>query len=126
MKVIEELEGLVSSKLGVIKTLFTMIKLEARLARLSIFPLILNGLFLFVILLTTWLTVLLAIGYSLMQAYHSAIIAFGSVLLINVVLLGLLFSYLLFNLKKMSFEKTRQYLFKNKDQGDNELKKTSH
>jgi len=108
MKVIEELEGLVSSKWGVVTSLISLIKLEARLAGLSIVPLLLNLFVLFIVLTTVWLTAMVMLGYGILHLYGSGMIAISSVLLINIVALAILIKYLTFNLKKMSFEREKE------------------
>lgn len=110
MQAFKALEGLASNKLEEMKSFISMIKLEAKLAGLSVFPLIVNVCMLFVILITIWLTAMCMLGFAVIWAYDSTIIGLASVLLFNTILLGLLFIYLNFNLKKMSFEKTRKYL----------------
>ena len=93
-----------------------MTKLEAKLAMLSVYPLIINVCMLLVILTSTWLALMGMLGYGLMLAFDSIILAMSGVLLVNGLVLGLLFGYLLFNLKNMSFAKTRAYLSRDKDE----------
>ena len=115
MRFIEELEGLVSSRIGVIKTCISMTKLEAKLAGLSIFPLLINLCMLLVSLTCIWLTAMGMLTYLLVQTFDSVLIALAFVFLFNSALLGLLCKYLLYNLKKMSFEKTRAYLSRRRE-----------
>ncbi len=123
MQFFEEIEGLVSSKWSALLSLISLIKLEATLAGLSIFPLLLNVLMLLVVLLTVWLSTMVMVGYGIIQAYNSGIIATLAVLLLNGLLLGILLKYLLFNLKQMSFEKTRLHLARHKENDNNDFKK---
>ena len=116
MQFIDEMEGLVSSQINVIKMALSMTKLEAKLAMLSVYPLIINVCMLLVILTSTWLALMGMLGYGLMLAFDSIILAMSGVLLVNGLVLGLLFGYLLFNLKNMSFAKTRAYLSRDKDE----------
>ena len=122
MKLIEELEGLVSSKWGVITSLISLMKLEARLAGLSIAPLLLNLFVLFIVLITVWFTAMAMLGYGVFHLYGSGMIAISSVLLINIVALTILIKCLSLNLKKMSFEKTRNYFSSNQEPDDHEQK----
>ena len=115
MRFIDEMEGLVSSQLDVIKTSLSMTRLEAKLAMLTIYPLIINICMLFVILISTWLTLMGMMCYGLLQIVDNLILAMSSVLIVNVLMLGLLLKYLLFNLKNMSFQKTRAYLSRGKE-----------
>lgn len=124
MKVIDELIGLVSSRFHVLKTLFTMIKLEARLAGLSIFPLLINLCLIFIILASVWLTGMVLAGLSVYQFYQNAWIAILFVFVFNLAMLALLFKYLQFNLRKMAFEKTRQFLTQSKEEEGHGLEKT--
>ena len=120
MHFIDELLGLFSSQLSVIKTVFSMTKLEAKLALLSVYPLIINVLMLLVILMGTWLIAMSLLGYGLLQVINSVTWVLLAMLVLNLLVLGLLVSYLFFNLKNMSFEKTRAYLLRD----NHESKKT--
>lgn len=118
MKFFEQLEGLVFGKMDVIKTLFSIMTLEARLAGLSIYPLLLNICLLLMVLMTVWLVGMFLLGYVCNQMFKNPIFAMSFVLLLNLsALLGLL-SYLTFNLKKMSFEKTREYILTRENHDD--------
>jgi len=121
MQFIDELEGLVSSRLTVLKIFLSMTRLEAKLAGLSIFPLLINLCLLLTCILCAWLTAMSMLGYALMLVLDNAIIAMACVFLCHALLLGVLLIYLRFNLKKMSFEKTRAYLSR-KDPESNEQK----
>lgn len=112
MTVIEEIESLVSSKIGAIKTMIDIVKLETRLAGLSIYPLILNVCMLFVVLITVWLSLMGTTFFILDSFVHNPIISILGVLGLNVLLLLGLLKYLSFNLRKMGFEKTREYILK--------------
>ena len=109
MNFLDELEGLITNKLGAIKTLISMTKLEGRLAGLSILPFMLCAIFLFTIVLSTWLTLTGLIGYLAWLYLGKVIWSFAAVLLFNLILLSILKKYLLVTLRKMSFEKTRKY-----------------
>ena len=124
MRLIKELEGLISNQLSVIKTCLSMTKLEAKLAGLSVVPLLINVCFLLVCVMSTWVTAMVILGYILMQTLGSIPLALSGVFIFNMLTLALLFLYLRFNLKKMSFEKTRAYLSRYKELKNNELKKT--
>lgn len=125
MKVLEEIEGLVSSKLNVIKSTFAMFKLEAKLAGLSVFPLILNICILFVVLLTLWLSVMISAGYLVLLLCNNFLLSISAVLLLNIGLLVGTLKYLSFNLKNMSFVKTREYFSKPESPDYDKLEKTS-
>jgi hypothetical protein len=110
MNAVEEASGLISNKIGEIKTLFAIAKLEAKLAGLSVFPILINLSMVFVVLLTLWLTAMLSMGYFIMWLSNNLIVTLSSILIINFILLSLLLKYLLVNLRNMSFKKTRHYL----------------
>lgn len=109
MKILDHIEGLASSYMGVTKTVLSIIKLETRLAGLTIYPLILNICMLLIVLMTVWVSIMALIGYFMALAFGSTLIAISSILSINIVLLVILLFYLKYNLKNMSFEKTRAY-----------------
>lgn len=125
MKVLDEIEGLVSSKLDIIKSFFTMFKLEARLAKLSVFPLIFNICLLFIILFTLWLSIMISIGYFVLVNMNF-IWGITAVLLINLGLLIGSLKYLSFNLNNMSFVKTREYFSTTESPNHDKLEKASN
>lgn len=109
MEALKQLEALVAAKISVIKTAWSLMRLEAKLAGLSVFPLLLNICMLFVVLITLWLTAMFLVGYLAFWASNRFLLSISLVLLLNIgFLLGLL-KYLSFNLKCMSFPKTREY-----------------
>ena len=124
MKFFEQIEGLVSNKLATLKTMHSIFKLEARLAGLSVYPLLLNLCMLFVVLITLWLSVMLLIGYFILLCFGSLLLAFIFISVLNLGLLFGLLKYLSFNLRNMSFEKTRTYLSSKESSEDDKLKKT--
>jgi len=126
MKILEEIEGLVSSKICVIKTIISIIKLETRLAGLSIYPLLLNICMLLVVLIAMWGSTMLLLGYLVIFVSDSNLLAIISILLLNSGLFLGLLKYLMFNLKKMSFEKTREYIAKRESQDDKQEKEIDY
>lgn len=126
IKLFEHLEGLVSSKLSILKMGLEIIKLETRLAGLSIFPLLINLILLLIVLMASWSVGMVLMGYGLFLVLESFAFATCLVFLLNIVLLAILLSYLSFNLKKMSFEKTREYFSKKMDNDYDKLKKTTN
>lgn len=115
MEALKQLEDLVFAKITVIKTMLTVIGLEARLAGLSVFPLLLTVCFLFIVLMTFWLSTTLLIGYGILFASNNFLLTLVLVFLMNLVVLIGLGKYLAFTIKNMSFEKTRSYFLQNKD-----------
>ncbi|KTC90609.1 Uncharacterised protein [Fluoribacter dumoffii] len=123
MEALKQLEALVAAKISVIKTVWSLIRLEAKLAGLSVFPLILNLCMLFVVLIAVWVNAMLLIGYLVFFLSNHFLLSISLVFLINIgVLLGLV-KYLSFNLKSMSFSKTREY-FSQKSVEHGKIEKT--
>jgi hypothetical protein len=123
MEALKQVEHLVSTKLSVIKAVLSLMQLEARLAGLSVFPLLLNLCMLLIVLMTFWLSICILIGYEFLLAFNSFPLALFLVFTLNLGVLWGLAKYLTFNIKNMSFEKTRSYIFQNKDM-DDECEKT--
>lgn len=109
MKIFEEFDAYISSRLNSIGSLLSLIKLEAKLAGLTVLPLLINLCLLFVILLSFWFSLMSLAVYLIFVQAHSFWIALGSITLLNLIALIALIRYLAFNLKTMSFEKTRHY-----------------
>lgn len=109
MNFAEDIEGLVSNKIEVFKTMLAIVKLETRLLGLSILPLILNVVMILVAVVTIWSSLMLIVGYNLMHWFSSFIVGVFGIMSFNVLIAFGLFKYLSFNLKNMSFEKTRAY-----------------
>jgi hypothetical protein len=123
IKIFEEVEGFVSNKLSSIKTTFSIFKLEARLAGLSVFPLLLNMCMLFVVLITLWLSTMTLIGYFCALFGGTFLSAVFLIFILNLGLFFGLIKYLTYNLDNMSFKKTRMNLSP-RESSDDELKKT--
>lgn len=109
MKIFDQIQGLASNSLGIVKTVFSIMKLEAKLAGMSIYPFLLNICMLLIVLITLWCSIMVLMGYLIAVGTGYITLAIGSVLMLNLILSILLLSYLKFNLKCMSFEKTREY-----------------
>jgi hypothetical protein len=123
MNIIEELEGLISSKTKSMKLVFSLIKLETSLARLSILPLIFNIIMVLVILMTTWFATMMLWGYLFFMLSSSLIMGVVSIVLLNLILLYFLYQLMKYNLNNMSFAKTREYFSKKGSNEENEPKK---
>lgn len=116
MNIFEEVEGLVSNKFSVMKSLFSLIKSEAKLAGLSFLPFMMTGFTLFIVILTSWSSALVFTGYCINLFVQNSLISILLVLILNLAVLLILLKYLILNLKQMSFEKTRAYFTGNKDE----------
>ncbi len=126
MNILEQIEGLVSTKLGVVKSAASLFKLEARLAGLSVFPLILNVALLIVVLLSLWLSTLFFGWYLIYLATENILASTIAIIFVNLLLILGLVKYLSFNLKCMSFEQTRAYFSKEESPDHDKLEKTSN
>lgn len=122
MEALKQVEELVSTRIHLVKTIFSVMRLEARLAGLSVFPLVLNICLLLIVLMTFWIGISLLLGYEFFVISNNFLLSLVLVVLFNLgVLLGLA-KYLTFNLKNMSFEKTRSYFSQNKSMDDEQFK----
>jgi hypothetical protein len=125
MEAIKQFEALIASKISVIKTLYSIICLEARLAGLSLLPLLVTAIILFVVLITAWMIAVFLMGYGIFLVSHHFILSISLVLLIHLVVVLSLVKYLAFNLKSMSFEKTRNYFSDHKSTEYEQLQETA-
>lgn len=124
MKLFDEIEGLVSSQMMVIKNMFSIVTLEAKLAGLSVFPFLVNVCMLLIVLMTTWFFTMTIVGYFAYLAFDNLLYTLFFILFLNaIVFIGLL-KYLLFNLRNMSFEKTRAFLAKKENEHEQENQNT--
>lgn len=122
MEALKQVEELVSTRIHLVKTIFSVMRLEAQLAGLSVFPLVLNICLLLIVLMTFWIGISLLLGYEFFVISNNFLLSLVLVVLFNLgVLLGLA-KYLTFNLKNMSFEKTRSYFSQNKSMADEQFK----
>ena len=101
MKLLEDLEGYFSAQLNSFKMLFTLIKLEAKLAGIAVVPLIITLFMLFVILITSWASLTVLVGYFIFIQFHSFGLAIGSTMLLNLLVLCILLKYFIQNLKQV-------------------------
>ncbi|KTC86285.1 hypothetical protein [Legionella brunensis] len=119
---IEHLEGLIVSKIAVARGVLTLFRLEAKLAGLNIVPLLTSLAVLIALCLSTWLTVMVLIGY-LITLLIGPLLAMITVLLLNAVALFFVGISLSSCIKQMSFEKTRALLSNQQSEGSHELAK---
>lgn len=123
MKFIDNLEGLVTTRLAIAKEIWTLFKLEAKLARLSLYALLINVCAMIGLFITVCLSAMVLVGYLVTLATGGSILAgIIVVLLINVCLLLYILQHVPTNLQQLSFEKTRASLTYNKlrDTNDNQ------
>ncbi|KTD19951.1 Uncharacterised protein [Legionella lansingensis] len=122
MGFIEHLEGLIVSKYAVAKGLFTLFKLEAKLAGLNVVPfLIMLGAFI-ALCFSAWLTLMILLGY-LILLLVGPLMAMILMLVLNIVALIFVVKSLTSCVRQMSFEKTRALLTKYQSKDGYELTK---
>lgn len=126
MSLFEDIEGFVSGQLSTIKSLIALIALETRLARLSILPLLLTLGVIVVILLTLWTTSMLLIASFIFNITQSISQSIAAILALNLILLFGLLKYLAFNLKNMSFVKTRSFFKQQENDEDERIENADH
>lgn len=112
MKLLNHFEGFISGNIKVVSTFFSLIKLEAKLAGLTVLPLLFNLCMLFVVLMTVWISAMGLLGLSVNLLIKNAIASVSLILFVNLVLLFILKKSLVSNLNKMTFVKTRESLKK--------------
>lgn len=110
MSLIQEMKGVVMNLLGVINACLSVTTLEAKLAAYSVLPLLATVFFLFICILSSWLTIMAVVAYGLMQILHSVWLVLAGMIGLHGIALIILACCLRYNLKQMSFEKTRTYL----------------
>lgn len=116
MELIDHVKSFVSGNVRIASSLFTLIKLEAKLAGLSIFPVFLNSIMLLVVLMTSWIFAMVLLQHIFWILFNSFILSLGLILFLNVLLFFILMKTLTTNLQKMSFEKTREFFSPEKRQ----------
>lgn len=120
MNVIEHLQGLVISRIKFFKSILTLFQLEAKLAGMTLLPLLLT-LGISIVLLLVMVMVIFAIGGYVIWLYtESPMIALSSLFLINVLLLFYLSRRMKTLFTQLSFEKTRRVLQNTEKKDDDE------
>ncbi|MCE3046102.1 hypothetical protein [Legionella sp. 16cNR16C] len=105
----ESITGLVSSKLESYKLLAKVFQLETRLAAMGVLPLIIHTVMFLIISMTLWLLVMSLVAYGLFYLLGSIALALLLVVVINLGIMYTIYRLALSNIRKMSFEKTREY-----------------
>jgi len=124
MKIIDHIAGLVSGKIDMMKSVMSIVKLETKLAALSIFPLIMNVCLLIVVLLSLWFSSMTLLGYTLIYIFKNIFLALGLLVILNLFFLIILHHGLMVNLRQMSFEKTREYFSKKEEDEHDRIETT--
>jgi hypothetical protein len=118
MEALKQVEGLIAAKLSLFKSVLSLIRLEARLAGLSVFPLLLSICMILIVLMTFWLLTSLLIGYGFFYIVNNYLFTLFLLLLLNLVVLLTLAKLLTVHIKNMSFAKTRSYFSEQVDKDD--------
>lgn len=125
MNSLDNIERLVSAKISVVKNLFSLIKLEARLAGLSVFPLILNLCMLVIVLSTVWLSAMMMLGFAANLLIHNVLLSLFLILALNIIFLVILLNYFSYHLNNLSFPNTRNYFSQTETNEYEQLEETS-
>lgn len=118
MEFLRHLESLLSNKLGIAKDLFKLFKLEARLAGMSVFPLLLSLSLVIAFVLTLWLTFMLLIGDLILILTQKPLLAIASLLVMNLILTLFFVRILKQRLEQISFARTRACLKKPQERNE--------
>lgn len=110
MTILDHFEGFIKGNITVAKTFMSLIKLEARLAGLSLFPLLLNLCMLLVITFGVWFSLMMLLHYCFLIVLNSYLLSVFLIFGVNVLSFFLIIKNLSLHLKRMSFEKTRESL----------------
>lgn len=110
MKFINEIEGFFSSKVSVIKGIYKLIILEAKVAEESIYPLFLCFIFLFPLISMMWLSFLLIVGFTIVTLLNNILVMIVALVIIQVGLFLFIKHKVKNYLQDMSFVRTRSCL----------------
>lgn len=108
--IVEHLEGLLSNNWQWTKDLFSLMRMEAQLAGLSVLPLCFYAALILLILLSIWLVSLGLIAGLVYELTGSLLGALFFLFFLNSLLLAVLIYRFRRNLKRMSFMETRASL----------------
>ncbi len=113
MQFIDEAVGLVSSQVHLLKTCLSITRLEIKLARLSVYPVLFLVCFSLVGLMGLWCSSLLFLGVVLMRALGNLMVVTGLICFMNALLLAVILSALHRYLSLMIYlqKAMRCYLF---------------
>lgn len=123
---LNQLTGFLSNQFQVVKSLGTLVKLEAKLAHLSAKRLIFSICALGILILTTWINLLIIVGYVVDQVTHQFWLALLSVLFLNVTFLAILLKYAKKNIQNMQFEQTKNFLHQWKEHDPQTIEKPNN
>lgn len=110
MNLVDDIIGLIVSRLKVAGLVLDLARLEARLFALTIVPQIVLVIFLFLLVVSLWISSLFLFGYFIYWLSNNFWVVLGSVIIFQILIGAGLVLWFLNNLKKMQFLKTRSFL----------------
>jgi hypothetical protein len=119
MSLFDDASSFFSHQLHALKACVTLVKLETKLAILSIYPFFVTSIIAIILAMATWLIGVALGGYVLIDTYGHPVLVLSGLLLVHLILLGLSLKHALSNLKQMSFEQTRMLLTSSITSGHN-------
>lgn len=119
---IQDIENLVRDFVRVVKGRTRLFMLELNLAKFSFMPFIWLLISFAILSSITWLIFLGILGYGIFWMTQSVIISLVGIFCINIVIAGVVLSYLTYFLKQMQFQRTRKYFNRAKSQGEDNAK----
>ncbi len=126
MKVFEEIAQLISTKLNIGLSFFRLVGLEARLAGLSLVPLLCSLVGLIVIGLSAWLTLVAILFFAINMLLNNIMLSLTCLFLLNLLTLAILAKAMLYNVNNMSFKNTRKLLISRNENSTQHEKTKAH
>lgn len=112
MSSLQHIEQLGTNFFRLMKSHLRLFKLELKLAKVSIIPLIFSLIILLILSSTTWLILLALLTYAIYFFTHNLFISFGVTILFNFIIVGIVACYLKQMVSQMQFTQTRKNLKK--------------
>lgn len=110
MKFVSELEGLVSKRVSIIKGIYKLSLLEAKLAGKSIFPFFVCLIFLMTVTCVLWASFILMLGLILLTYFNNLLLVLPMLIIIQGGLFLIMMRKLRGYLQDMGFARTRASL----------------
>lgn len=110
MKLTGHFAGLISSRFAVVRDLFSLIMLEARLAGASLMPLLILLCIFFVLFMSFWLILIGLISYIFWILLGDILLVINIIFLLNLLLLFVILKSIKIRANRISFAKTREVL----------------
>lgn len=120
MKFFEHFEGIISNKFAIAKDIYSLFKLEAKLAGLNLQSLLINFSLLIAFVITFWLTLMILAGDLVFILTQRPLIAILVIFFVNLVATLILARNLKHCLQQMSFARTRDCLRIHQERSESE------